>query len=290
MTPMTTPSQQTLRARIEVRPTSWETTYVDYWGTQVTAFEVLRPHDQLEVTARSVVELDDVAAFPGAADLLGLDVGRLGWADLGSPQVYDEYVEMLLMTPRTDPPDDLVEQVSGWPGRSGPDEVARQVCDLVHQQMSYVPGSSEVRSTAARSVGGGLGGLPGHRPRLHRSPALGRHPRALRLRLLRPADQPAAGRGHDRAEPRLAGVVDRQLDRLRPDQRGPARRPPRRRRPGPRLRRRHPAQGHLLRIGALDPLRRGADPAPGLTAPSPMGRLRRVPLGPYGAGPCRDAA
>ena len=85
MTPMTTPSQQTLRARIEVRPTSWETTYVDYWGTQVTAFEVLRPHDQLEVTARSVVELDDVAAFPGAADLLGLDVGRLGWADLGSP-------------------------------------------------------------------------------------------------------------------------------------------------------------------------------------------------------------
>lgn len=64
---------------------------------------------------------------------------------------------MLLMTPRTDPPDDLVEQVSSWPGRSGPDEVARQVCDLVHQQMSYVPGSSEVRSTAAEAWAAGAG-------------------------------------------------------------------------------------------------------------------------------------
>jgi transglutaminase-like putative cysteine protease len=157
MTPMTTPSQQTLRARIEVRPNSWETTYVDYWGTQVTAFEVLRPHEQLEVTARSTVELDDIAPFAGATDVLGLDVGRLGWADLASPGVRDEYVEALLMTPRTEPPDELVEQIAGWPAGSDPDEVARRICELVHGQMSYVPGSSQVQSTAAEAWAAGEG-------------------------------------------------------------------------------------------------------------------------------------
>jgi transglutaminase-like putative cysteine protease len=157
MTPMTTPSQQTLQARIEVRPNSWETTYVDYWGTQVTAFEVLRPHEQLEVTARSTVELDDIAPFAGATDLLGLDVGRLGWADLASPGLRDEYVEVLLMTPRTQPPDELVEQIAGWPASSDPDEVARQVCDLVHGRMSYVPGSSQVQSTAEEAWAAGEG-------------------------------------------------------------------------------------------------------------------------------------
>jgi transglutaminase-like putative cysteine protease len=157
MTPMTTPSQQTLQARVEVRPNSWETTYVDYWGTQVTAFEVLGPHDQLEVTARSVVELEDVPAFRGAAELTGLGVGRLGWSDLASPAVRDEQVEMLLMTARTEPAPELAERIAGWRGSASPDEVARRVCDLVHDEVSYVPGSSEVRGTAAQAWSAGKG-------------------------------------------------------------------------------------------------------------------------------------
>ncbi len=156
MTPMTTPRQQTLRARLDVRPNSWETTYVDYWGTQVTAFEVLRPHDQLEVTARSVVELDEVAPFPGA-EPTGLGIGRLSWSELAAPAVRDEHIEMLMVTPRTEPTDDLQERIAGWRGSGTPDDAARRICDLVHDEVSYVPGSSGVSSTAADAWRAGQG-------------------------------------------------------------------------------------------------------------------------------------
>jgi transglutaminase-like putative cysteine protease len=159
MTPMTTPAQQTLRARVEVRPSSWETTYVDYWGTQVTAFELLRPHDQLEVTARSVVELEDVTSLAGSATGPGSGAAstRLGWAELASPAVRDEQVEMLLLTRRTAPPDELADELAGWAGTATPDQVARRVCDLVHDRVSYVPGASEVSTTAADAWAAGAG-------------------------------------------------------------------------------------------------------------------------------------
>ncbi len=153
MTPMTTPAQQTLRARVEVRPVSWETSYLDYWGTQVTAFEVHQPHEQLEVTARSVVELDTVNPLGPAPGpfLLGPGPGSAGWADLSAPAVLDEHVEMLLPTSRTAPPDELADLVAGLRGTLTPDDVARQICQLVHDQVAYVPGSSEVRGTAAEA-------------------------------------------------------------------------------------------------------------------------------------------
>jgi transglutaminase-like putative cysteine protease len=151
ITPMTTPSQQTLRGRVEVRPVSWEMTYLDYWGSQVTAFEVHQPHDQLEVTARSIVELDPLGRPPAS------DAGTAGWADLVLPAVVDEHVEMLQMTTRTQPTDGLAELVAGLRGTASPGEVARQVCGIVHEHVAYVPGSSQVRGTAAEAWDAGKG-------------------------------------------------------------------------------------------------------------------------------------
>jgi transglutaminase-like putative cysteine protease len=148
LTPMTTPAQQTLRARVEVRPLSWETTYIDYWGSQVTAFEVQQPHEQLEVIARSTVELDDLAPARDTA---------AGWSDLTTPAVLDEHVEMLQMTRRTEPTDELLELVSGLRGTQTPDEVARRICAIVHERVDYVPGSSEVKGTAAQAWTAGKG-------------------------------------------------------------------------------------------------------------------------------------
>ncbi|MEO5708417.1 MAG: transglutaminase N-terminal domain-containing protein [Nocardioidaceae bacterium] len=36
---------------IDVSPTPWSQSYRDYWGTEVTAFEVLDQHNELTVTA-----------------------------------------------------------------------------------------------------------------------------------------------------------------------------------------------------------------------------------------------
>jgi transglutaminase-like putative cysteine protease len=151
MTPMTTPAQQTLRARIDVRPMSWEMSYLDYWGSQVTAFEVHHPHDQLEVTARSVVELEPLGGH------ISSNAGTADWSDLASPALLDEHVEMLLMTPRTEPTDELTDEVARLRSTGRPEEVARQICDLVRERVEYVPGSSEVRGTAAEAWVAGKG-------------------------------------------------------------------------------------------------------------------------------------
>ena len=58
LTPLTTPTQTTLEARVEVSPVTYTSTYWDYWGSQVTSFEVLSPHTELTVVARSTVETD----------------------------------------------------------------------------------------------------------------------------------------------------------------------------------------------------------------------------------------
>jgi transglutaminase-like putative cysteine protease len=151
MSPMTTPLQQTLRARIDVRPMSWEMTYLDYWGSQVTAFEVQQPHDQLEVTARSVVELEPLGGH------LTSSAGLADWADLAAPAVVDEHIEMLNLTPRTEPTNELADAVARFRSGHRPDEAARQICELVRDHMDYVPGSSEVRGTAAEAWEAGKG-------------------------------------------------------------------------------------------------------------------------------------
>lgn len=156
ITPMTTPTQQTLRSRVEVRPLSHEMTYIDYWGSQVTAFEVLQPHDQLEVSARSVVELGEIDS--GLSTVGGASAaGPLDWSALDSAAVRDEHIEMLLETPLTAAPDVLTDQVARWRRTARPDQVAEHICALVHDHMAYMPGSSQVRSTATEAWDAGAG-------------------------------------------------------------------------------------------------------------------------------------
>ena len=59
MTPLTVAGQTTLFSQVECNPgaTTWR--YRDYWGTQVTVFDLQRPHQQLKVTASSLVETSD---------------------------------------------------------------------------------------------------------------------------------------------------------------------------------------------------------------------------------------
>ena len=58
LTPLTLPGQIVVHSRVEVSPTPWAYTYKDYWGSQVTAFEVLDPHTSLTVTSSATVHTD----------------------------------------------------------------------------------------------------------------------------------------------------------------------------------------------------------------------------------------
>lgn len=141
MTPMTTPSQTTLEARLEVSPPASTYRYRDYWGTQVTAFDVCRPHDSLTVTARSVVET--LAPRPTQV--------AVGWDTLRDPAIIDVYAELLAETPRTQPGEAAMEGIRPEVSGLDPESTGRRVCAWVPEVMDYVPGATGVHTGAAEA-------------------------------------------------------------------------------------------------------------------------------------------
>jgi transglutaminase-like putative cysteine protease len=142
MTPLTTPLQTTLDARIEVMPTASTFCYRDYWGTQVTAFEVRVPHDRLTVTARSVVE-----TFP--AD--GSKAPAGSWADLSTPGCRDRHAELLVTTRRTDPGEEAVALARDVVSGLAPAQAGRAVAEWLSGVLDYVPGATGVHTSAAQA-------------------------------------------------------------------------------------------------------------------------------------------
>ena len=98
MTPLAQPGQTVLDARLDVQPHTWAHDYRDYWGSAVTAFEVLAPHEQLVVTAESRVEVADRPGPRTAGE----------WATLRSPALRDTLAEFLSDTPTTLAPDEAL--------------------------------------------------------------------------------------------------------------------------------------------------------------------------------------
>lgn len=146
MTPLTTPDQVVLRSRVEVSPTAWSQEYRDYWGTVVTAFEVHEPHDALTVVATSTVE-----STPHA-----VEVPAVGWDDLAA--VSDEWCEFLVVDDWVRPHAALEERLDALRAGSGtPGEYVVGVFGLVHEHLRYLPGVTQVSTTAAEAWESGAG-------------------------------------------------------------------------------------------------------------------------------------
>ncbi|RYU12851.1 transglutaminase family protein [Nocardioides iriomotensis] len=140
MTPFTSAHQLVLHTRLEVSPTPWSHTYRDYWGTEVTAFEVLDTHKELVVTATSTVQVDRPAPLPGG----------LTWDEVRSPEVADRQCESLVVTPRVAPDEELAVRIADLVATTpGPTDFAHALCRLVHDEVSYEYGSTEVHGHAA---------------------------------------------------------------------------------------------------------------------------------------------
>ncbi|MFI7587106.1 transglutaminase domain-containing protein [Spongisporangium articulatum] len=139
MTPVNTGNQSVLAARITVEPVTWTYSYRDYWGTQVTAFDVLVPHEELAVISSSTVELQDPPPAPRG----------LGWEALRAPSVLDTHAEYLVQTARSEPHEEVVDLARDAAGDLAPDAAARAVCDMLRSKLEYVPGSTHVTATAA---------------------------------------------------------------------------------------------------------------------------------------------
>ena len=139
MTPVTTPAQTVFAARVAVEPVTWTYSYRDYWGSQVTAFDVLVPHREMSVVSSSTVEVHPVPA----------DAAGLAWADLARAEVTDGMSEYLMQSPVSEPSEEVAALAREAESGHAPDATARFICERLREAVDYVPGVTAVSTSAA---------------------------------------------------------------------------------------------------------------------------------------------
>ncbi len=135
------PRQRVLAAELDIAPVTWQASYIDYWDTRVTAFEVLRPHRSLTLNATSRVEVMPEYQPWQAPD----------WAELRGPEITDRLSEYLVNSPTTQPDEELAAYALEAAGRHGPGETARVICSYLHDVIDYVPGATSVHTPAGHA-------------------------------------------------------------------------------------------------------------------------------------------
>jgi len=138
MLPVNDARQQVRRASLEIDPSTSVDEYIDYWGTSVTAFEALNPHDSLMIRADSVVDV-----FPNKHPDVSAD-----WEKLGSDKILDNYAAFLSPTPTTQVPDEVAALAREAAGDLRPFDACVAALEQLRDQLSYVPGVTNVHTPA----------------------------------------------------------------------------------------------------------------------------------------------
>jgi transglutaminase-like putative cysteine protease len=141
MTPLSSSRQHVLEATLRTSPVASQLTYLDYFGSAVTAFDLHERHSQLEVTAGALVEV--VRAERSSASL--------SLEELGTASVMDRYSEYLKAGARTFLPDDLHAELAAEIRNDDVDDVVARVSSFVRDRVAYVTGSTHVTTTALES-------------------------------------------------------------------------------------------------------------------------------------------
>ncbi|MFD2468133.1 transglutaminase family protein [Amycolatopsis silviterrae] len=141
LTPRSDRRQTTLATRIETSPATRAYRYTDYWGTEVTSFDLHAPHTEFTVLATSVVETADEAE----------PVHTATWKDLQSVTVRDQRTEYLTPTPYTPNDQELSKQARALRKGLDPADAVLAICGWVNDQLKYQPGTTGVHSTATDS-------------------------------------------------------------------------------------------------------------------------------------------
>ncbi len=147
LTPLSTPFQQLLELRVYVTPQVPLYSYIDYWGTQVHAFDIHSPHDTLTVAASSVVEISEI----GASD------PSVTWAGLASDEVADGLGEFLEYTSYV-PMDGRIAGIASTLAQAcSPREAANAALGWVGAELTYQAGTTGVHTSGVEAWEGGVG-------------------------------------------------------------------------------------------------------------------------------------
>jgi transglutaminase-like putative cysteine protease len=147
MTPPTLTRQTALATSVRTGSNVPIWSYRDYWGTTVSSFDIQEPHEELMVKASSTVQTS--AATPAPIPL--------PWTELRQ-RAADSYVlEYLSETPRTTMDPEVVAAVADRVAGADPAEAAAEIITWVREQVSYVPASTGVQTTAQEAWQAGQG-------------------------------------------------------------------------------------------------------------------------------------
>ena len=138
MTPLTLPSQNALQTRVSVGNGTPVWAYQDYWGTVVSSFDIQAPHNELTVRSHAMVETSAAPAVPEP----------LTWDELHAQTDAGIAAEYLAATPRTTVDAALAEAARERTRGAGPLETASDIAAWVRERVAYVPGATEVQTSA----------------------------------------------------------------------------------------------------------------------------------------------
>ncbi|MDR1767406.1 MAG: transglutaminase family protein [Propionibacteriaceae bacterium] len=141
MTPRSNREQNVLATMVDISPTAWSHSYADYWGTAVTAFEVSQPHNRLDLTATSTVDVSGrQSEGPGVT-----------WEELGDPDFRDSRCEMLDVREHVAPSEELrLLAVELARDCATPAEAVKEILRAVRAHVEYTPGSTLVSTRATQ--------------------------------------------------------------------------------------------------------------------------------------------
>ena len=150
MTPLSSHEQLVMSNKVDITPTAWQHTHVDYWGTQVLSFEVHEQHESLLITASSDVDVHRpvVAHQP-----------QLGWQDLADPVLADRFCEYLEQT-RYSTLGEVADRL--WDMRElypVPADFVRVVAAMVRERIARVWGAGRPRQEAREAWDEGAGSV-----------------------------------------------------------------------------------------------------------------------------------
>jgi transglutaminase-like putative cysteine protease len=152
MTPAALPGQNVLETRLWTDAQGPVWTYRDYWGTQVSAFDIQAPHEELQITSRATVETSEA----GGAGLSPADV-PLAWPELTAQAASGRLLEFLMPTPRTTVGAELAAAAKLRVAGLDPQAAAAEIAAWVHQHVTYMPGATGVQTSAQEAWDQGQG-------------------------------------------------------------------------------------------------------------------------------------
>ena len=143
MLPGSAEGQLVLYSNLEILPISSHHSYVDYWGSRVSSFEILTPHKELALTATSLVEVRPRAHADDS----------LNWHDLAiAVERTTDTVEQLKQTRRTAPPVEVQDLARAIAAKTTDAcAAALEIAMAIGDAVEYMQGVTGVHSTAAEA-------------------------------------------------------------------------------------------------------------------------------------------